>query len=358
MILATEGIGMRIRQLIVSFFVFCFGCSSSNIQAGGSGKQGRSPGNGIGAVPLTWLDNSAEQVDQGDYGRQLNIGGRERYYEFHIPPGYRADKPIAVVLVLHGGGGNAALARFQSGMDAVANKETFVAVFPAGTSPNFTDRRLFWNTGRPMKDPSQAADDVGYIATVIEDLAKYASIDRQRVYVCGISNGAQMCFRLAVDLPIAAVGTVAGHMLPDELPGPPKRSLPIIDFHGKQDRFAPIGGGGGTEGNASPFEEYRLAPQRQMITSWVKQNGITGAPEEVNPGRGANRLHYRGGENKADIVVWTLDDAGHTWPGGQASPFETRQLRVGPVSTAVNASQAMWDFFKDHPYPKEVKSFR
>ena len=57
-------------------------------------------------------------------------------------------------------------------------------------------------------------------------------IDPRRIYATGMSVGAMMCYRLAVDLSdrIAAIAPVAGTM-PRDLPRP-TRSVPVIDFHG------------------------------------------------------------------------------------------------------------------------------
>ena len=140
-------------------------------------------------VRLQWITRSGE-YGPGNYGRRIRFDDRERYYEIHVPPGYSPGVPMPVVMVLHGGGGYAALVRTQSGMDAVSDEEGFVAVYPAGTNARFTDRRLTWNTGHPMKDPQQEkVDDVGFLSMVIDDLADYFSIDRRRIYATGISNG-------------------------------------------------------------------------------------------------------------------------------------------------------------------------
>ena len=53
--------------------------------------------------------------------------------------------------------------------------------------------------GRAQKN----TDDVGFIRAVFDDLARRVPIDRARIYATGMSNGAMMSYRLAVEAPEA-----------------------------------------------------------------------------------------------------------------------------------------------------------
>jgi len=44
------------------------------------------------------------------------------------------------------------------------------------------------------------------------------------------------------------------------------------------------------------------------------------------------------------VILYTLADHGHSWPG---SPVMPKAI----TSQAVNATDLMWDFFKQHPMP-------
>src|SRR5258708_476161 len=87
------------------------------------------------------LHASQDPQDQKDF---FTFGGRTRSYLFHVPSGYDPAKPIPLVLVLHGGGGNARGAVRMSRMDAKADKEYFIAAYPNGTGPA-EERLLTWN---------------------------------------------------------------------------------------------------------------------------------------------------------------------------------------------------------------------
>src|ERR1700693_5804479 len=67
--------------------------------------------------------------------RTIAVGATTRTYGVHLPNGRAPDQPAPLVVVFHGGGGNAANAARMSGMDAKADKEGFIAVYPNGTGP-------------------------------------------------------------------------------------------------------------------------------------------------------------------------------------------------------------------------------
>ncbi|MBM4255809.1 MAG: hypothetical protein FJ147_07920 [Deltaproteobacteria bacterium] len=55
----------------------------------------------VSAIPLV------SPLAPGDHDLTVTHDGRERYYIVHIPPQAAANHPLPVVLVFHGGGGQA-----------------------------------------------------------------------------------------------------------------------------------------------------------------------------------------------------------------------------------------------------------
>ena len=101
------------------------------------------------AIVLGWLASRlwVKPVSAaGDLEGSLVVDGRTRSYRLHLPPGYDARTPLPLVINLHGGGGRAQAAERMSGMNAKADKENFIAVYPNG-SGRFGDRLLTWNSG-------------------------------------------------------------------------------------------------------------------------------------------------------------------------------------------------------------------
>lgn len=306
-------------------------------------------------VPLEWLEDGAPQrpTRSGDYGRRLTVGGQARFFELHVPPGYDPAKPAPLVLVFHGGGSYPAAVRYESRMDEVADKHGFLVVYPAGTTTSrlFKDRFLTWNDGRALADGSpNPVDDVAYVRALLADVRERFNIDPRRVYLAGYSNGAQFSYRLIKELPhqFAAVAAVAGQRGPHELVPPPPGPLSVMQISGQLDPLAPFQGG-------SPPGEVAfrtvLKPVPEVVKSWVKFDGLPAdAPQQRTVGQ-ATESRYGPGASGAEVILWTLADGGHTWPGGQVLPALVD--RLGPVNQDIWAAAEMWAFFSRHELPAQ-----
>jgi polyhydroxybutyrate depolymerase len=60
------------------------------------------------------------------------------------------------------------------------------------------------------------------------------------------------------------------------------------------------------------------------------------------------RRTYRNCADGADVVLYTVLDGGHTWPGGGPLP----EWFAGRTSHSVDATSVMWAFFREHPLRK------
>ncbi|MCX7135671.1 MAG: hypothetical protein NTW47_03180 [Proteobacteria bacterium] len=74
----------------------------------------------------------AAALPPGDFQFELPVGGKVRNYLVHVPPQAVAG-PLPVILSLHGGGGNAQQQRQSSGMDAAADRDGYIAIYPNGS---------------------------------------------------------------------------------------------------------------------------------------------------------------------------------------------------------------------------------
>ncbi|HNV72206.1 MAG TPA: PHB depolymerase family esterase, partial [Candidatus Ozemobacteraceae bacterium] len=144
--------------------------------------------------------------------RSLQFGPLTRTYELFVPKNVVGSSPVPLLLVLHGGGGTGrgmqylTLGRFNE----LAEREGFVVAYPDGLKKN-------WNDGRDVPASEAHAsklDDVGFLKALIQKLQTELSIDPSRIYACGISNGAFMSARLAIEAPdvFAAVALVTGSL--------------------------------------------------------------------------------------------------------------------------------------------------
>lgn len=282
----------------------------------------------------------AQPRDQTDGERTLAHDGRTRTYLVHD---FARETPAPVVVVLHGGGGNAGNAVRMTGFDRVAAREGFLAVYPNGTAGRSRGRLLTWNAGHCCAAAmTNRVDDVGFIAALIDALVASGRADRTRVYVTGMSNGGMMAHRLAREIPdrIAAIAPVVGAVFGDE---PPARTpMPAFIVVGATDGVVPPDGGPlqlrALLGRRSAAD-HDVAPALAQATYWATHNGC-GAPVSTETPRAATSS-WTACTSGAPVVFHRIAGNGHAWPGGEAG----RRGAAAP-SQAFNATEEMWAFFK------------
>jgi polyhydroxybutyrate depolymerase len=303
------------------------------------------------AAALLWLAMAAGAAAEPagrDLSRTLTVGGLERSYLVHVPAQALArDRAQAapLVIALHSGGGRARAFSTFTGFSKLADADGFIVAYPEGVEGNWNDGRSRVGNRALVDD----IDDVGFILAIVQALAQDFAVDTKRVYVAGMSSGGVMALRAACDAAdkIAAVAAVAAalpvRMKPRCNPAVP---ISVLIMNGSEDPVMPWRGG-----------EIRLGMERlgrvisadETVTFWAEHDGCVTTPavEDLpNKDPGDNTVVHRAVYPQcqgAEVVLYTVDRGGHTWPGG---PQYLPQAVVGRVTKDIDASQVIWDFFK------------
>ena len=211
----------------------------------------------------------------GNYNLTLQHGGRERAYLVHIPTGYRSDKPAPVVFAFHGGGGNMQLqAGEHYGLVDKSDSAGFIAVFPNGYSRLPSGNLATWNAGTCCAQArDEGIDDVGFVRAIWDKLPDLVSVDRQRVYATGMSNGGMMSYRLACEMAdvFKAIAPVAG--TDNTLQCQPSRPISVLHIHAQDDDHVLFNGGAGEAAGHSAtsaparLSEWSVCPVRTAMSA-------------------------------------------------------------------------------------------
>jgi polyhydroxybutyrate depolymerase len=284
----------------------------------------------------------------------MEFMGLERTFKIYVPVTNEKAVRLPLVIALHGRGGKgrSMILLTRKGFNKLADKDGFIMVYPDGIGKN-------WNDGRMDEEANDRAhleniDDVGFISALIDFMIKNYRTDPGRVYVTGISNGAIMSYRLACALSdkITAIAPVDGS-IPQMIYHECSPSVPVsvLAINNVDDPLVPYEGGE-IYGHFHSVKLGEVLSADESVGFWVKRNRCSVTPVVVeepdrDPGDGTRvtSKRYLNGNDGTEVILYTVDGGGHTWPGGiQYLP----EWLIGKTSKDMNATEVIWAFFKRH----------
>ena len=283
------------------------------------------------AVVFTQLDKTNGSIESS---------GMRRTYQLHVPDNLDLSKPVPLVISLHGFAEWPAHQMQISGWNDLADEQGFLVVYPSGTG--FPKR---WKAGGQPDGAVDKWQDVTFISDLIDELQKKYNIDRVRIYANGLSNGGGMAYLLGCRLSerIAAVGSVAGAFVFPLEECQPSRPVPMIAFHGTADPIVPYQGG--------PSQDFIFPSMPQWMADRAQMNGCNAAPTQLPASGEVSGVRYSGCRQEADVVFYSIQGGGHSWPGGEPLP----EWIVGHTTKDIQATRTMWEFFQQFSMNVESK---
>jgi len=277
----------------------------------------------------------------------FTVDGITRKYLIFAPKGF--NKPLPVVLALHGGGSNARQMERYTRFNDLAAKVGFLVVYPEAVDGN-------WNDGRGMpgvKAQQDNIDDVKFVRLIVDRLSREQKIDRSWIFCTGISNGGFMSHRLATEASdlIAAIAPVVGGMAPAIAKKfHPTYPVSILIIQGDADPLVPIRGG--AVGFPRGRKRGLVIPTEETIALYVRRNGNQGEPtvtildRDEKDGTSVEIRKYPDGAGGVKTHVYIVRNGGHTWAG---RPLYLPEMLIGKASQEFSATGVIWEIFKSCP---------
>ena len=288
--------------------------------------------------------------------RSIEVAGQQREYLL-LTPDAAPSGATPLVLVLHGHLGTAANALgagvAPSPLSAwleIAQREKVLVAALQGLKG--ADRRTGWHDCRADATDNPRVDDVAFASKVVQQLVTDGRADPRRIYVMGMSNGAMMTLRLALEMKpapaavAAAAGTMAQHSDCDATAHP----VSVLLIHGTEDPLVPYQGGG------VGFGERRDRGQVLSVDAtrdfWLRTDGLANAPamEYSFPHRGDDATRARkvtyGPAAGPQVAVITIEHGGHVEPSLKFHYGALYSRVVGAQNRDFESVEEAWTFFK------------
>lgn len=288
------------------------------------------------------------KAPKGETLRKITSGGEKRTYYRFIPKAYNGKKPLPIVMDLHGHTEPVTFHKNASALGPFGNKHGFITLTPAGSGPP------------PKWETTPASADVQFLLDLVDEVEATLCVDLRRVFVTGYSNGAFVTSLFACQYAdrFAAFAPVSGIRNPPNCT--PSRPVPIIAFHGVADEWIAYNGGYGPGPYSLPPDETRELLRSgeatysdlsipEVTAAWAARNGCDATPTETKVTDTVTLIKYKCPDG-ADVELYAVDGAGHTWPGSKA--MVGLKSFIGSTDLSISATALMWKFFQQHPLPK------
>lgn len=230
---------------------------------------------------------------------------------------------MPLVLLVHGYGGSAERFASLTKMPEQGAKRGFVVAVPDGID------------GRWALDAHGA--DAEFLDRLVATVEREFCIDRNRVHAVGNSLGSAFAILWSCARQ-DRIASIASATVEFQLGC--KRAISIESFHGTADPAVPYQDGAIGVSLPGP-----VRGTEQNMGDWAALAGCDATPTERRVGSDVVRREWPGCRGRHEVVLFTVEGGGHTWPG--ADPGE----QVGHTTTEIDATVEALAFFRRHPLP-------
>jgi polyhydroxybutyrate depolymerase len=273
------------------------------------------------------------------------VAGVKRSYRSYVPKGLPKGAPL--VLVMHGSGDGPQAIRVGTGygFERLADQHGFAVAYPQSFGFDWNDCSAIGDTAVN----GVRADDVAFLAALVDKLVAELGVDPQRVFAAGVSNGGSMALRLALEHPQryrAVAAAMANVPAPRNFQCHPATQTPsVMILNGTADPLVPYAGG---EINLLGlfYKGGQVMSSTASAQYFAERNAIAAQPQiSLTPtaqGTRVEHARWQAADGRTEVELVTLHGAGHGLP----QPWARRPRLLGPSPMEPNGPALIWAFFE------------
>ena len=254
--------------------------------------------------------------------------GLNREFIYYTPTTWSPSESLPILFVLHALTQDGHGIMDITGFNDIAEANNFIVCYPTGIAGA-------WNAN--MNVSISQADDIGFIEKVAIFMQNNFNTDSNRQYLCGMSNGAFMSYKLACESSqcFAAIASISGTMSDTVYQNCSPQFMPdILHIHGTADGVVSYFGSPTTGVSVNTFME-----------KWQTYHNCDPIPTQYPmPNPSLIDLSYPEGYSynnctNAELELIKIIGGGHQWPG-----ILTVWGGVGTINLDFYSPQVAWDF--------------
>lgn len=302
-----------------------------------------------------------------------NGSAGSRPYFVYTPANYTPGTAVPLIVMLHGCTQTPTDFAAGTQMNALADQNHFIVVYPQQTSTY--NSQQCWNWFLPAHQARGNGEPaiIAGITQAVEQNTSAWTVDTSHVYVAGMSAGAAMSVIMGATYPDmfaaiavhsgleyqaatsqSAASTALSQGGPDPVQqgqaaynamGSAARVVPTIVFHGTSDYTVyPLNGDQVVQ---QWMQTDHLASKNTYNASFNSPSSTTNG--QVSGGRAYTTTTWNDNQGNEVEEYWKVTGMGHAWSGGSTNGSFTDPK--GP-----SASSAMYAFFMNHPLGPSVSA--
>lgn len=270
-------------------------------------------------------------------------GGKIRTYTYYVPDiYYTASDAVPLVFNLHGLSGSSVKQETYEDFRTIADTANFIIVHAEGLnqSPIPTFSVPGWGS---MSTVAAGAADIAFIMSLLDTMESKYTIDANKVYSAGYSQGGFLSYNLACqqNARFAAIASSCASLSKDNMAASNiVHPTPVMEIHGTTDNTIAY------TGNSTYLHVDSL------IKHWVCVNNCNDTPvidtlTDASTTDNCIPYHYvySGGTDGSTVELYKIIGGGHQVP---SDSITANAYGIGNRNMDFKASKVIWEFFRKY----------